>query len=285
MGRKQTPILALFAALLAAAGPGCALLVTKRPAGMRESSTEVVLHGQPLTLHLISPQTPRPFAPLVLYASGDGGWFGAAVGMFHTLAKSGFPVVGISTKALMHIEQQWSRPLTVAHVVAGYQQIIDAARVRLQQPPEAPVVLTGWSRGASLGVLVTASPDADRHVIGLVAIGLSAEEQLDIDALTDDDCNDVVARGDITGAPRLPAIAMYPLLLRISPKRSVVIQASGDRYLPAEQARALFGPDLPTRRLMAIDAKNHRFTGAEQAFSAALVESVEWVSSNREGSR
>jgi len=66
-------------------------------------------------------------------------------------------------------------------------------------------------------------------------------------------------------------------------KRSVVIQASGDHYLPAAQARALFGPDSPTRRFLTIDARNHRFNGGESAFSAALVEAVAWVSSGGEG--
>ena len=280
----QSPMFAVLALLLVAAGPGCgaALLVTARPSGTRESSTEVTLHGQPLTLHLISPIASRSSVPLVLYASGDGGWFGAAVGMFHTLARSGCPVVGISTKTLMRIEQQWSRPLTVAHVVAGYQQVIDAARAQLQLPPDAPVVLTGWSRGASLGVLVAGSHEADPHVIGLVAIGLSAEEQLDIDAVSDDDGDSSTAHGDVPGALRSPPIAMYPLLSRIASKRSVVIQASGDSFLPAEQARALFGPDSATRRLLAIDARNHRFNGGESAFSAALVDAVEWVSA-REG--
>jgi len=281
---KRSPILAALAVLLAAGGPGCgaALLVTTRPTGMHESSTQVALHGEPLTLHLLSPVELRASAPLVLYASGDGGWFGAAVGMFHTLARSGFPVVGVSTKALMHIEQRWSRPLTIEHVVAGYQEIIDAARATLQLSSDAPVVLTGWSRGASLGVLVAVSHDADPHVLGLVAIGLSAEEQLDLTAVSDDDCG-LALPIDVAGALRLPPIAMYPLLSRMVPKRSVVIQASGDHYLPAAQARALFGPDSPTRRLLTIDARNHRFGGGESAFSAALVEAVEWVSSRREG--
>jgi hypothetical protein len=33
------------------------------------------------------------------------------------------------------------------------------------------------------------------------------------------------------------------------------------------------------RRLVAIDARNHRFNGGESRFAAALVEAVDWVSS------
>jgi hypothetical protein len=71
---------------------------------------------------------------------------------------------------------------------------------------------------------------------------------------------------------------MYPLLLRMAPRRVVVIQSSGDGYLPAARARELFGPDSAMRRLVTIDAHN-RFNGGESKFAAALVEAVGWVSS------
>lgn len=254
---------------------------------MREFSAQVTVHDTVLTLHLASPQTPLiASTPLVLYASGDGGWFGAAVGMFRTIAGSGLPTAGFSTKAFMRIEQRWSRPLTVAHVAEGYQRIIDAARAQLRLPPDAPVVLTGWSRGASLAVLVASSREVDRRVIGLVAVGLAADEQLDIERDSDDDASE---RTEVPAAVHddLPArsIAMYPLLSRIAPRRVAVIQASGDGYLPAARARELFGSDSTLRRLLAIDARNHRFNGGESRFAAALVEAVDWVSSRVEERR
>jgi hypothetical protein len=181
---------------MAAAGGGCSLpLSTKSSPATGELSAQVNVHDEALTLRLASPRTPVPAStPLVVYASGDGGWFGAAVGMFHTIADNGFPTVGFSTKAFMRIGQRWSRPLSVKHVAEGYQRIIDAARARLRLPPDAPVVLTGWSRGASLSVLVASSREVDPHVIGLVAVGLAADEQLDIAGDSADDVG-VVSRG------------------------------------------------------------------------------------------
>ena len=278
-----TALAVLFAAALSG-GCSAALSTKASPAhAIREFSAPVGVHHEALTLHLASPQTPvSGSTPLVLYASGDGGWFGAAAGMFHTIAGSGLPTVGFSTKAFMRIEQRWARPLNVAHVAEGYQRIIDAARAQLRLSPDAPVVLTGWSRGASLGVLVASSREADPRVIGVVAVGLAAEEQLDIQGDTDDDA------GGNTGVPAVVnadvharSIAMYPLLSRIAPRRVVVIQASGDGYLSAARARELFGSDSSMRRLVAIDARNHRFSGGESRFAAALVEAVDWVSSDR----
>ena len=267
--------------LIATAGGGCsATLSPKRSRALRESSTQVTMHDRALTLHLASPRTPGPAStPLVLYASGDGGWFGAAVGMFRTIAGSGLPTVGFSTKAFMHIERRWSRPLSVARVAEGYQRIIDAGRAALGLPPDAPVVLTGWSRGASLSVLVASSREVDPRVIGLVAIGLAADERLDVEGDSDDDAGSPAASDDPLSAR---SIAMYPLLSRIPLRRLVVIQSSGDGYLPAARARELFGLDSATKRLVAVDARNHRFSGGEASFAAALAEAVAWVSSTPE---
>jgi type IV secretory pathway VirJ component len=283
--RSESAAGAPLAVLLTAAlSGGCsAALSTKvsQPDAVREFSAQVGVHDEALTLHLASPHTPvSASTPLVLYASGDGGWFGAAAGMFHTIASRGLPTVGFSTKAFMRIEHRWSRPLNVAHVVEGYQRVIDAARAQLRLSPDAPVVLTGWSRGASLGVLVASSREADPRVVGLVAVGLPADEQLDIRGGSDDDAGEdnevpAVVNADLHAR----SIAMYPLLSRIAPRRMVVIQASGDGYLPAARARELFGSDSSLRRLVAIDARNHRFSGGESRFAAALVEAVGWVSS------
>lgn len=270
--------------LTAVLSNGCSAVIpanVPRPAGMRELSAPVDVHGESMTLHLAAPRTPPSAStPLVLYASGDGGWFGAAVGMFHTIAASGLPAAGFSTKAFMRIEQRWSKPLSVAHVAEGYQRIIDAARTGLRLPPDAPVVLAGWSRGASLGVLVASSREVDRQVIGLVAIGLAAEEQLDIAGDSDEDAGEssqLPAR--VTDDLHGRSIAMYPLLSQIAPRRVVVIQSSGDGYLPGPRARELFGADSAMSRLVVVDARNHRFNGGESGFAAALTRAVGWIAS------
>ena len=47
-------------------------------------------------------------------------------------------------------------------------------------------------------------------------------------------------------------------------------------------ARRLFWPDTDRRRLYAIDAKNHRFTGGKAAFDAALLDALHWIASQPE---
>ena len=72
---------------------------------VNETRTQVVLHGKTLDLHLARPAALPPGAPLVLYASGDGGWFGAAVDMWRQMGKAGYATAGFSARAFLKIER------------------------------------------------------------------------------------------------------------------------------------------------------------------------------------
>jgi hypothetical protein len=145
-------------------------------------------------------------------------------------------------------------------------------------PPDAPAVLTGWSRGASLAVLAAAEPETDRGITGVVAIGLPRYEQLDVEPGDDGDPTEP-PEATAPGRGHTPAhdLFMYPLLARIAPRRCAVVQASGDRYLPAAQARALFGDDTGLRRFFAVEADNHRFGGGKDALRQALLDALAWT--------
>src|SRR5829696_7657714 len=78
---------------------GCAGL-SRPPVGVpaspvRVTTDRVLLRGEPFEIHLALPAAPRQADVLVLYASGDGGWFGAAVDMFEAIGANGFCVVGL----------------------------------------------------------------------------------------------------------------------------------------------------------------------------------------------
>ena len=274
---------AVFAAVIghAVCSGGCAATLAGAPPesiAMRESATSTVIGTRTLELHLASP--PRSGGqqmPLVVYASGDGGWFGSAVGMFRTIARSGFPTIGFSTRALMNIEHARSRPLTIASIVAAYQRIVDGGRRALGLPDDTPIILTGWSRGASLGVLVAHRDRLDPRLLGVVAVGLPADERLGVESGSDDSGDEDSSRQANLNPAHARSLDTYPLLADMAPLRCAVIQASHDGYLPAARARQLFGPDLDTRKLVTIEARNHRFDGGELAFTNALRDSIIWV--------
>jgi hypothetical protein len=264
--------------LTGAAHTGCTSRIVGpqlQPVTARELSTRTVVYGHELTLHI----TPASVAmsPLVLYASGDGGWFGAAVGMYRAMADSGLNVVGFSTKTFMNGPLESHRSLTPAHIVDGYQVIMDSARRVLQLPDDVAVVLTGWSRGASLGVLVAGDQRVDPHVTGVVAIGLAAHDHLGATGESDDDPEPTRATSTPNDRPREGSLDLYELISRVAPRRCAVIQASKDSYLPASRAHDLFGADSDVKRFMAIDAHNHRFDRGETAFVNALRDAIQWA--------
>ena len=268
---------ALCCAAAMVPGAGCAPRPVL-PDGERihEFTSEALLHGSALRLHLAAASATAA-RPLVVYGSGDGGWFGAAVGMFDLIAAEGYPAAGFSTRALLKIEQGRHTSLSGEQVAESYHAILDAARRDLGLPAGTPTVLTGWSRGASLAVVAASGPDVDPAVTGIVAIGLPREDELDAEPGDDDDpppaSEAIAARGRNASRERL----MYPLLARVAPRRSAVVQASGDRYLPATEARALFGADSNVRRFFEVPANNHRFGGGKPALRQALSDALAWV--------
>jgi hypothetical protein len=210
---------------------------------------------------------------LVLYVSGDGGWFGAAVDMFHVIADSGYFAVGFSAKTFLKLERPDGRLAGPEQLASEYDEILTTSRAALHLPAETPVILSGWSRGAAFAVLVGTSANGPRHLQGVVAIGLTDEENLQASEADDSDEN-VAA-----GSSRHSAFQPYARIAGLGSLRCAVIQASGDHFLSAAHARELFGPDTLSRRLYEVVARNHRFSGGKAAFDSALVDALHWVAS------
>ena len=262
--------------LAAACASGCATTSTAaRPAvaqATRISSTVVTLHGAPLELHLARPAQPLPDGPLVLYASGDGGWFGAAIDMFRTVAARGFPAAGFSARAFLRIERPRHAALDARQLAIDYGTILAHARRELGLAPETPAILMGWSRGAAFASIVGSEATVRDRIQGIIAIGLAADENLRVDE--DDDSGSSTSRGQ---AQVSDVLRPYDRLRQTEPMRCAVIQATGDGYLRASDARELFGPDTVERRFYEVRARNHRFSGGRAEFVEALTSALSWV--------
>jgi hypothetical protein len=190
--------------------------------------------------------------------------------MFRTIAAAGYPVAGFSSRAFLHVERPNRAALNPHQLAADYAAIAASSRAAFALPPDAPVILTGWSRGAGFAALAGSEP-ALPHVRGIVAIGLSDGEDLRVDEdATDDD-------GQPGGPIRVWPYAPYARLRAMPSMRTAVVQATGDAYLPAAKARPLLDPDDALRRFYEVPARNHRFGGARDAFDAALVDALAWV--------
>ncbi len=232
----------------------------------------MTINGASLDIHLAR-RVPQPApVPLVVFASGDGGWFGAAIGMFDTIASAGYPVAGVSSRALLRALRTPSHQISNARLLDAYGEIIGTAERAFSLPAHGKVILAGWSRGASIAVILGAERQKT-PATGVVAIGLAAEEDLNVDLDSDDEGEPVtgVVRGTDT-------YAMSRAILG----RVAVIQSTGDGYVAADRARALFGADTRGRHFYEVPATNHRFSGGATTFRQALRDALTWISTEED---
>ena len=61
-------------------------------------------------------------------ATGDGGWFGAAVDMFRQIGQAGYVAVGFSSRAFLKIERPRGALVSAAQLAVEYEQILMHAR-------------------------------------------------------------------------------------------------------------------------------------------------------------
>jgi dienelactone hydrolase len=244
-----------------------------RTIAFHESVAATVLHGKRLDLHIAAPASLIHPDVLVVYASGDGGWFGAAVDQWRTIARSGYATVGFSSRAFLRIERPRGAALNTARLANEYELIVEDARRALGWQDTAKVILAGWSRGAAFAVLAGSEPVFRGSLVGVIAIGLAEGENLTVD--DSDDSDD----GPAGESSRHWLFDSYARLLQL-PAPYAVIQATGDNYFPAAHARRRFGPDTAKRRFYKIEAKNHRFSGGSAAFDAALTDVLTWLTSS-----
>lgn len=226
--------------------------------------TSVRLHDHSLAIHLSA--GPKRTGPLVVYATGDAGWWGKDKELFTALARWGYPAAGFSARDYVgHLGRNIDaeRPLVLAN---DYAAIIAAAEAALTLPLDTRVILVGKSRGAGLAVAAAATPRLRAILDGLLAIGLTREEEY--------------VRRRLPGTPRnTPPVMLltYDVLPALGAIPVAVIQSTGDQYVPAANARELFGPDTGVRRLRPIASPDHNFSGALPVLYAELTRSFQWI--------
>jgi fermentation-respiration switch protein FrsA (DUF1100 family) len=241
----------------------CACATMAPGAGPRPltSVTAVRLHDHALTLHLSAPATAAR-GILLVYATGDAGWWGKDRDLYNHLRTWGYPAVGFSAREYVHhLGKETLRPQEVA---LDYDAIIRAAESSLHLPPSTRAVLVGKSRGAGLAVAAAGPNALKARLAGVLAVGLTAEEEY-------------VRRRPRRLPRQVVMLETYSYLQRVGAVPVAVIQSTRDNYIPADQARRLFGPDTPLRALVAIDAEDHNFGGAVARLYAEMEHSLRWL--------
>ena len=231
---------------------------------------QVQLETESLEVHMVRPAAGTRRRPLLLYATGDGGWRSADRGLFQQLARGGYPLAGFSARH--YLEHLRFEATTPARVAADYGRLIAFAKEALELPDDTLTVLVGFSRGAGLAVVAAGEPELQAFLDGVLAVALGDEEEYvrDAEPRTGGDPRDPSARAQA-------ALRPYDVLAGLGRLPVAVIQSTKDSYLPAAQARQLFGPDGERRRLYPIRAGSHTFSGARAALYEQARVALEWI--------
>ena len=242
---------------------GCASIFRLQIPGVRQFDTSVPLHGHSLTLRVSAPREPGPARVLLVYATGDAGWFGKDRAIFGEVARWGSPAIGFSAREYVHhIGKDPLRPLQVAD---DFARIIAAGEQALGLQPGTRVVLVGKSRGAGLAVAAAGPPELRPELEGVIAVGLTREEEY------------VRHRIGRRRERRFAMLETYSYLPRLGPVPVAVIQSTRDQYVPAAEARRLFGPDTADRHLVAVESDNHNFDGAVDTMYSEMARAFHWI--------
>lgn len=251
-----------IAAALAVLG-ACAACASRAPVGLPaplEMTREMTLGDDTLIAHVT--RATSMTKPLIIYATGDRGWGGSDVEVYRQLVLWGYPTVGVSSPDYLRRYDTEANQIGTGTLARDFETIIEQARLWMLLPEDAPAVLVGVSRGADLAVAAAGSGPLRRNIEGVVAIGLTGEEEY--------------VRA-VPGTSRTDMLDVYEYLPRLGDLPLSVIQSAHDDYLPAAEARLLFGDDTDARRLQAINAADHTFSDARSAMYAALAAALDWI--------
>jgi dienelactone hydrolase len=218
----------------------------------------------------VTPAKPRIPVSMILFATGDAGWWGASGAIFEHLAREGYYVAAYNSREIVKYAQEAEKKPTIEESAAAIDTVLVNMRRELDLPETTPVIVTGFSRGANLVLFTAAVKRLQRHLRGAIAIALTREMDYVAAPKLDQRPPEIKVdeRGRIQTYPAIPLVGSVPF---------AVIQSRADNYVPGEEARQLFGPDTATRRLYVVDAKNHGFRGGKAEMLRDLDDALAWI--------
>jgi fermentation-respiration switch protein FrsA (DUF1100 family) len=216
----------------------------------------------------IQPDRDRHPGYLVIFFTGDDGWFGTSRELFSHLADQGYTIAGFSAREAVQVVVDSER-ISTARAAQALQDVYAQAKVHLGLSDSTPILMVGFSRGASV-VAFTAVHEALRiGTKGAVAIALTREADY-LQASEDERKRGIEVDED-------GRIQLYAALKFLGSTPIAVIQSTNDSYVTAAESRKLLGADTPTRRLYPVEATDHAFTDARDKLLQDLDDAIRWI--------
>jgi hypothetical protein len=248
---------------------GCAGPLQSRPGAFEARTAPIRIAGRNFSVTYVTPATPRTRDFLILFASGDAGYFGVSGEVIAHLAEQGYYLVTYDARQLVAREKKSRTRARIQQLAALYDTMLVDARRSLGIPGSVPVVVTGYSRGATLAVLCAGIETLRHHLAGAVAIALTRHADYLERPSHRDPLSSVLVddKGRLQTYAAIPAAGSLPFAL---------IQGTDDSYIGAHEARRLFGPDTGRRRFYEVTC-DHTFAGARHTLMRDLDDSLEWI--------
>jgi len=202
----------------------------------------------------------------VLFAPGELGMHGFAVTIAETMASWGYDVYGLDTRQYLE-SFSGEISLRTSDVMSDFRQLARWATGGTRQR----VALVGWSEGAGLCLLAAAADSNKEFFSGLTVFGLTESNLL---GWRWSDLFSSLAGKEA----REPKFFSQDHLARVAPLPLLVIQSTGDQYVSVETQKRMFATAQEPKRLVVIEAKNHRFEGNQQELFRNIREGLQWLS-------
>jgi dienelactone hydrolase len=257
---KRVAPLLLVAALALAEAPAAIA------GGIAGQPTSFSLRGKMLTLTIYRPL----IAPkgTVIMGSGDVGWVGVGVAMAEFLSAEGYVVVGVNVRQYLASFTTGKTHLQPSDPPGDYRAI--AEWLRANKLFVEPVVVSGISEGAALAILAASVPANHQWLRGVVTMGVPPIAEL---AWKWTDFTAWITKGDV----REPSFAAKDYVASVSPLPLVMLQSKKDEYVSEADYREMDAIAKPPKKLVLIDASNHRFTDRRKELRAEYLAALAWI--------
>jgi fermentation-respiration switch protein FrsA (DUF1100 family) len=262
----------LAACLVVLACSACAGLQSKP--GVYEVTQSSIKEG-PRRIPLIYARPAQVKHPdyLVVFATGDGGWRSVSLEVFDHLAALGYMCAGINSPDAVKPVKRAGEKLSTAQAAERVRASFAEAKHAFGLPASTPVIVVGFSRGATLVAFSALHPELRGQLGGAIALALTREA-------------DYLRAPPAERAPDVQVdekgrIQIYPALKFLGSTPVAIIQSTNDPYVPAAEARQLLGPDTPTMRLYEVESSGHRFGGATDKMMADVDDALHWFEQPR----
>lgn len=198
---------------------------------------------------------------IIIVATGDGGWSDQwEEPVARHAAASGFVVGGWDCRKFAD-----TRSFDQAKLVEAFNAAVTAVRTKAELPVDCPVWFTGWSTGAEWALAAAASPNREKHLVGILMAAPSERSRYGI------------SENDLLGLPVLGAdsYALADLAPALHGVR--VVQFAGeldvlDDTLWIESLHA-----ATPHRLVVIPGLPHDMDGAGERFLSEFDMGIQWT--------